>query len=211
MISRQPKLRELIESIVPITGKDVVDLGAGTGRITCEIAPLVKSIVSLDVSEPMLKTLSRKLQGMRLTNWKTQVADHQELPLTNHSVDLIVAGWTICYLASSNHRGWQQNVDKVMQEMRRVLRSGGTIIIFETMGTGFLEPNPPDFLTDYYSLLREKYDFSHTTISLDYQFDSVDEAVELTRFFFGDELANRVVVNQWKRVPEFAGIWWLTV
>lgn len=211
MISKQPQLREFIESIIPITGKDIVDLGTGTGRLTCELAPMARSIVSLDSSESMLMKLSRKLQEMGLMNWLTFVADHQLLPLPNKSADLILAGWTICYLASSNHKEWQQSLDQIMQELRRVLRPDGVIIIFETMGTGYTEPNPPAFLTEYYSQLEEKYGFHHKIIPFDYQFESVEEAEELTRFFFGDDLANRVIENQWRRVPEFAGVWWLTI
>ena len=40
---------------------------------------------------------------------------------------------------------------------------------------------------------------------------SLDEAEELTRFFFGDELAARVVEKEWLILPECTGIWWLHV
>ncbi|RAP21073.1 hypothetical protein C2W64_03656 [Brevibacillus laterosporus] len=33
-----------------------------------------------------------------------------------------------------------------MSEIKRVLRPGGTAIIFETMGTGYETPHPPAFL-----------------------------------------------------------------
>ncbi|WP_218240906.1 hypothetical protein, partial [Pseudomonas sp. 2822-17] len=87
-------------------------------------------------------------------------------------------------------------------EIMRVLRTNGTAIIFETMGTGFETPNPPAFLKQYYSLLENKYGFSHKWIRADYEFDSVQQAEELTRFFFGDELADRVVNEKLTRVPE---------
>jgi hypothetical protein len=56
-----------------------------------------------------------------------------------------------------------------------------------------------------------EYNFSHTSIRTDYKFKSVEEAEELTRFFFGDELADRVEKQKLVVVPECTGIWWLRV
>ncbi len=37
---------------------------------------------------------------------------------------------------------------EVLAEASRVLRDGGTIIIMETLGTGYETPCPPDFLKE---------------------------------------------------------------
>lgn len=159
----------------------------------------------------MLVENEKQLIELGLTNWKTKVADHCNLPVADHSIDLIVAGWSICYLASSNVPNYERNIAKIMGEMKRVLRSGGTIIIFETMGTGYESPHPPDFLKPYYALLENKYGFNHKWIRVDYHFESLVEAENLTRFFFGDELSDRVVKERLIQLPECAGLWWLTV
>jgi ubiquinone/menaquinone biosynthesis C-methylase UbiE len=117
----------------------VLDLGAGTGRLTCIIAPKAKSMIATDASAPMLDITERKLKELELPNhlhWKTIVADHRQLPIDDNSVDVIVSGWSICYLASSNHHLWDNNLEEMMQEARRVLRPGGKIIIFETISGG---------------------------------------------------------------------------
>lgn len=210
LISRQPSLLDVIEGIKPIKGLDIIDMGAGSGRLTTVLAPHAKSILALDSSAEMLRVNAKKLTEAGLRNWKTEVADHREIPAEDSSADLIVAGWTVCYLGSSNVSNYEQNIEKVIQEMKRVLRPNGTIIIFETLGTGYETPNPPDFLNQYYSLLENKYGFFHKWIRLDYRFHDLKEAEELTRFFFGDELANRVVEKNLVHLPECAGIWWLT-
>jgi ubiquinone/menaquinone biosynthesis C-methylase UbiE len=114
-------------------------------------------------------------------------------------------------LASSNASDYEKNIAKIMEEMKRVLRPEGTLIIFETMGTGYESPHPPDFLKPYYSLLEDKYGFNYKWIRLDYHFNSLEEAEKLTRFFFGDELSDRVVDESLIALPECAGIWWLTL
>ena len=52
--------------------------------------------------------------------------------------------------------------------------------------------------------------FAATTIRTDYRFESLVEAETLTRFFFGDGLADQVVEKNWRILPEWTGIWWKT-
>lgn len=210
LISKQPSVLKVIEDIVPIRDLDVIDMGAGSGRLTNILAPHVKSILALDSSAEMLSINEKKLKKANIHNFKTQVADHRKIPIGDQSADLIVAGWTICYLASSNVENNVKNIEEVIKEMMRVIRDRGTIIILETMGTGYELPNPPDFLRQYYSILQNTYGFSHKWFRLDYNFDTLQQAEELTRFFFGDELADRVVKQNFINLPECAGVWWLT-
>lgn len=209
LIAKQPSLKKVIEEIRPVSGLDVVDLGAGSGRLTAVLADQAKSIIALDAYEPMLQVAAERLRLAGYTNWNTQVADHRNLPLPDDSADLIVSGWSICYLGSDNLPDWKLNIQQVMNEMKRVLRTGGTIIIFETMGTGFETPNPPHFLKQYYASLEQNYGFSHKWIRTDYTFESVEQSEQLTRFFFSDELADRVAQNKLVHLPECAGVWWL--
>ncbi|GAB2718175.1 class I SAM-dependent methyltransferase [Paenibacillus thermoaerophilus] len=209
LISKQAGLRRAVESIRPCRGLDIADVGAGTGRLTVELAPEARSIVALDASEAMLRIAAERLKQAGLTNWRTQTADLRKLPLEDNSADLVVAGWSICYLAGSHNANWESNLRAIIGEARRVLRDKGTIVIFETMGTGFETPNPPDFLIPYYAALVETYGFSHRWVRTDYRFDDVRQAEELTRFFFGPELAERVAAERLVRLPECAGIWWL--
>lgn len=209
LIAKQPKLDKVIEEIKVFNELDIVDIGAGTGRLTTVLAPYAKTITSLDASASMLQVIATKLNSTGLANWTTIVADNRKLPLEDQSADLITAGWTIGYLANTHVQDWKNNLHEVITEMKRVLRPNGTIIIFETMGTGTETPNPPDFLKEYYSALVERYGFAHKWIRTDYEFESIQQAEELTRFFFGDELASKVLEHNLIRVPECAGIWWL--
>ncbi|MFC7441407.1 class I SAM-dependent methyltransferase [Laceyella putida] len=208
LISRQKSVYQTLEKIKPFEGLDIIDMGAGTGRLTCLLAPKAKSILALDASQAMLDVTANKLKEMGLNHWKTRVADHRQLPVGDNSADLIVSGWSICYLGSSNVPGWRRYVHQVMEEIKRVLRPGGSVVILETMGTGTALPTPPDFLKGYYSLLENGYGFSKTVIRTDYAFANIAEAGDLTRLFFGDELADRVVEQGLVQLPEWAGVWW---
>lgn len=209
LISKQPDLLPVIRSIKLIDGLDIVEIGAGTGRLTAVMAPYAKSIVALDASEAMLQVNAARLKDTGLTNWTVLPSDNRKLPLADNCADLVAAGWTICYSVSENVPDWKENLDTILSEIRRVLRPGGTVLLFETMGTGTETPAPPSFLTAYYAALTEQFGFSHTWIRTDYEFDTVEQAEELTRFFFGDELGDKVARHGMRRLQECAGVWWL--
>lgn len=214
LISKEDYLNvipQTLTNICTFEEANIIDLGAGTGRLTCLFAPLAQSMTAFDVSEHMLEVTAKKLRNAGLSNWKTIVADHRSLPVDDHCIDIAMAGWSICYIASSNIPDWQNNIREVVLEMKRVVRPGGYIIILETLGTGNETLQPPDFLQGYYEMLQSDFNFSHTSIRTDYKFTSVEEAEELTRFFFGDELADRVVRQRLTILPECTGIWWLRV
>lgn len=210
MIACQPNLATTVESIIPYTGLDIIDLGAGTGRLACVLAEKAKSILLVDESEAMLKVAASKLEQAGHQNWRVQTADHRAIPVADQSVDLVVSGWSICYLASSNIREWQNNVRQVLSEIQRVLRPGGKCIIFETLGTGYEKPVRYDFLQKYFAELELAFHFSHQWLRTDYHFANPEEAQQLSRFFFGDEIADQLVRTNEKHLPECAGVWWRT-
>jgi ubiquinone/menaquinone biosynthesis C-methylase UbiE len=192
-------------------GLDVVELGAGTGRLTCMLAPVVRTIRALDISQHMLHAARAKLAQTGLQNWQVTLADNRRLPLAEGIADVSIAGWSLGHLTSWHPETWRHEIGAVLAQMARVLRPGGMIILLETLGTGQTSPRPPhDGLTAYYNLLEKERGFASTWIRTDYRFQSLDEAEVLTRFFFGDELADRVIQEGLILLPECTGIWWAT-
>jgi ubiquinone/menaquinone biosynthesis C-methylase UbiE len=172
----------------------------------------VKSIRAFDASQHMLDVAATKLQQMGLNNCHLSVADNRSIPVEDASADLSIEGWSFGHFTGWYPDTWRDEAGQAVGEMKRVLRPGGTAIILETLGTGREAPQPPnDALAAFYAWLEVEHDFMPAWIRTDYQFDSLDEAEGLTRFFFGDELADQVVANNWVILPECTGIWWLTV
>lgn len=214
LVSREDQRGHLfaaLDEIAPFSGLRVADLGAGTGRITRLLALLAREVVALDASHAMLREAHARLEESGLTNWRLVQAHNEALPLASASVDLVVEGWSFGHAVGWHPDRWQQVIDQMLHEARRILRPGGTLILIETLGTGVKQPQPPtEGLAALYRYW-EAQGFQHRWIRTDYQFESVDEADELTRFFFGDALADRVRHEKLLILPECTGLWWQRV
>ncbi len=196
-----------LNTIRPLAGLDVVELGAGTGRLTVQIAPLVKSLIALDASEHMLRLLREKLPQVPLL-----AADNRAVPLASGIADVTIEGWAVAHSVGWYPDTWREETGKAIAEMFRLLRLGGTAILLETLGTGNETPAPPnDELGEFYQMLEQERGFTRVALRTDYRFASPAEGQALLRFFFGDELADRVVAEQLTILPECTGIWWRTL
>lgn len=197
-----------IERLASLSKKDVVELGAGTGRITGLIAPKVNSIKAFDISRHMLDFAETKLKELNLNNWELAVADNRDIPLSNNCADIVISGWSIGYFASWKNADWKEDTKKAVGEMERMLKHNGSILIIETLGTGHKQPIEPMIeLSEYYSYLENELGFSRSWIRTDYKFSSVKDAEKTVRSFFGDELGNYLRDNNTVILPECTGLW----
>lgn len=206
----QGNIPRAIDEILRVDGLDVFDLGAGTGRLTLPLAPRAHSIRAFDASAEMLRVCRERLAATVLSNWRVYVADHRQLPVSDHSADLAVSGWSVSYLAVWNQESGQKELDTWLNEMKRVLRPGGTIILFESLGTGNETPRHLEHLETTYQWLAANR-FESKWIRTDYRFASVDEAASLAGFFFGSELSGQIRERQSILLPECTGVWWRKV
>src|SRR5512139_507938 len=206
----QGNIPRTIDEIINVDGLDVLDLGAGTGRLTLLLAPRAGSIHAFDASSEMLRVCRERLLASGLANWQVDVADHRRLPVPDQSADLAVSGWSVSYLAVWNQENGTAELDTWLEEMKRVLRSGGTIILFESLGTGNEAPVRLEHVESTYQWL-DAHGFESKWIRTDYRFESVEEAAELAGFFFGEEMAERIRRDGSVILPECTGVWWRKV
>ncbi|MFN8413609.1 MAG: class I SAM-dependent methyltransferase [Anaerolineales bacterium] len=203
----QGNILKTLREITPLENRVVYDLGAGTGRLAGLLAPHVKQVRAFDISEEMLRVCREKFIASGLFNWQVDVADHRQLPVDDLSADLVVSGWSLSYLAVWNPDTWKAELEKWMGEMKRVLRAGSFIVLYESLGTGNESPIKLEHLNQFYPWLDE-VGFQNKWIRTDYKFASLEEAEFLSRFFFGDELGDKVKQNKWEILPECTGVWW---
>ena len=219
LVSKEDYQHNLLPALLKIAdfkGKDIIELGGGTGRISLQIAPLAHSINIFELSPYMLSLAEEKLKKKSLKNWTVAAADSRFIPVKNNMAHTVISGWSISYIVQWNFNIWEKELNRVFDEINRILQPGGTILIIETLGTGYKTP----FLRDeklklYYSYLEKELLFDRTSIRTDYEFSNIDEADRILRFFFGDNLTDYIIKeknymeeNNHIIIPECTGIWW---
>jgi ubiquinone/menaquinone biosynthesis C-methylase UbiE len=206
----QGNILKALDEVVNVDGLDVLDLGAGTCRLAGLLAPRIRSLRAFDLSAHMLSLCRAKLQKSNLKDWVTAVADHRRLPVPSHSADLMVSGWSVSYVAVWNPERWREELDAWYREAKRVLRAGGTIVLFESLGTGNETPQPLTHLENVYRWLDET-GFQNKWIRTDYKFDSYQQAAKIAGFFFGEEMQRRIMNEKLSILPECTGVYWILV
>lgn len=93
-------------------GQRVLDLAAGTGKLTRQIAPSGADIVAVEPIDEMRAKLTASLPGVEAI---PGVAE--DIPLPNHSVDAVVVGQAF---------HWFDGI-RAVSDIRRVLRPGGAV------------------------------------------------------------------------------------
>jgi ubiquinone/menaquinone biosynthesis C-methylase UbiE len=189
-------------------GLEIIELGAGTGRLTRDLVKQANHVFASDVSFHMLEKASEILPDLGAGNYLLSVSDMRHSPFPSASADMVIAGWSFCYLAVWGGSLWQQEVDLGIDEVMRLLKPGGIFILLESFGTGTETPNPPPHLNDYLGYLTKK-GFTSDWFRTDYRFSSVKEADEISSFFFGEEMSLIIRQNQWTILPECTSIFWL--
>ena len=114
----QGNILKAIQAVLPLQGIDVVETGAGTGRVTRLLAPFVRSISACDTSAHMLEIAADSLTKGGWHNWSTSVAEHRHLPTGDGCADLCISGWSVCYLVDWNRQGWKTDVAQALERPR---------------------------------------------------------------------------------------------
>jgi ubiquinone/menaquinone biosynthesis C-methylase UbiE len=106
--------REAVEWMVGPGPRNVLELGAGTGKLTRTLVELGHDVHATDPDEAMLEVLRRHLPDVR-----TSVGGAEAIPAPDLSYDVVVAGQAFHWF----------DLDTALAEISRVLNPGGTLAL----------------------------------------------------------------------------------
>ena len=130
LIARGAGFRDLRDRIVklaePQAGDIVVDVGSGTGLLSLAFAERTARVWAIDSSPAMNEYLRVKASSARLDNVETVLASAVSLPLVDELADLVVSNYCLHELRCADKY-------RALAEARRVLKSGGRLVIGDMM------------------------------------------------------------------------------
>jgi SAM-dependent methyltransferase len=164
----------------------IAEVGAGTGRLTMELAGRGQCVVAVEPALPLRRILRRKLAAAGHGD-RVRVAHgfFDRLPLPDDFADLVVA--CSAFTPSPGHGG-----ESGLAEMERVCRPGGHVAI--------IWPNHLDWLA------ARGYRYVSFPGPMSVEFESHRDAVELAEIFY-PKAADKVRRRHQRKVPfEVLGI-----
>jgi malonyl-CoA O-methyltransferase len=148
--------------LIRIAPQRILDAGAGTGFFGARLSQRYPQshIMALDISQTMLKHARRQASTNSAWRWLPYIntkfnkrifvcGDIEQLPLTEGCVDMIFSNLTL---------QWCNDLDRVFEEFRRILKPGG-LLMFSTFG--------PDTLKELRECWRNIDNFTHVNAFID--------------------------------------------
>jgi len=115
----KPYAVDLVRHLGPGPFSNVLEVAAGTGAVTRELAarlPGEVAIVATDLNEGMIEQ-AKSIEACRPVEWRQ--ADVMDLPFSNQSFDVVICQFGVMFFPDKA---------KAFAEIYRVLRPGGTFV-----------------------------------------------------------------------------------
>lgn len=149
----------LIEKIAANGTEHALEVAAGTCICGRALAPFVKDITCLDLTEEMLAQGKRLAAESNIQNITFQAGNAEALPYESESFDLVITRLSFHHFAEP---------EKPFQEMKRVLKKGGKLIVWDMEAT----EEPLRAIDDKIETMRDP---SHTRILSREEFEKMFE------------------------------------
>jgi ubiquinone/menaquinone biosynthesis C-methylase UbiE len=140
-------LRELVSGLNFRSGDSILDVAAGSCRVSRAIAPLVRQVTAVELTEAMLNK-GREMAAIEgLTNITFKLGPAENLEFGDNSFDATITRYSFHHFVDP---------EPVIKEMVRVTKSNGRVIVID-----ILSPDQDDLAAkhNHYQRLRDP---SHT-------------------------------------------------
>lgn len=123
-------IKKIVEFAQPKPDDVVLDMGAGTGAVSFALAPRVKRVIAVDISEKMLEEARKKAEDANIGNIEFVIGDFLE-PNVSEKVDIIVSNIALHHLTDEEKEQAIARMAGLLNDNGRLVL-GDVIIFFDT-------------------------------------------------------------------------------
>lgn len=166
------------------SGRDVLELGCGTGFHLPELAGSARNVWAVEPHPPLAALARRRTR--RLTNVTVSVGTAEATGLADACVDVVIARWV-----------WATESPAAVAELARVLRPGGTVMIVDndpsrsTFGAWFAEAYPDRAASRFWA----ERGWASVPVQMGWRFESVEDFASVVRIEFPPRVADRILAS----------------
>jgi ubiquinone/menaquinone biosynthesis C-methylase UbiE len=148
----------------------ILDVGAGNGYTAEKLTHDNRNVIAMEPDEKMIDLTKNLI-------WSNGVA--QSIPFHSNTFDAMYSTWAFFFDGITD-------IDEGLNEIERVVKDGGSIIIVDNYGEDeFCSFSPHDISSKVSDWVKRGFDYH--IINTEFIFDSVEEAKKLLTFYFGEQ------------------------
>ncbi len=167
--------------------KIVLDAGCGTGKFLNILEEYSKKYIGIDLSDKQLE--KAKVKSKKDTS-EFICSNLSKINLESDKVDLIVCSWVLGTIIDITER------NKCLSELKRLLKSNGTIILIENDENSEFEEirnrNKDSRTRDYNNWILSNGFTVDKQIDTYFNFNSYNEAKKSFEVIYGEAVANKI-------------------
>lgn len=139
---KEKRMKPLYEKVLEFAKIDrqiiVAIIGSSTGSMPLFIAPRAKRVIGIDLSKESLSFAEKRTRQLGVTNIEHKKGDAEALPLEDNSVDVVLSDCVINLVP---------NKQKAFQEIYRILKADGILVMADPVRKKPLQETSDDLLT----------------------------------------------------------------
>jgi SAM-dependent methyltransferase len=197
------RIEAAMRSVMDWSGRDVLDLGCGTGFHLPRWAYDARSVTGVE-PHAALAAIARR-RSSRIGNVRVLQGAAQRIPLPDASVDLVQARWAYFFGPGS---------EPGLAEISRVVRRGGAAFVIDNDPTrstfgGWFRRGYPDVDPVEAERFWSLHGWTRVPIDIEWRFGRREELEAVVGIEFSPDLARQIVAEHEGLVVDYAvNLWW---
>ena len=197
------RIEAAMRSILDWSGRDLLDLGCGTGFHLPRWAYDARSVLGVEPN-PALAALARR-RTSRLGNVSVLQGTAQAIPLPDASVDVVHARWAYFF---------GPGCEPGLAELSRVVRRGGAAFVIDNDATrstfgGWFRRAYPTLDSDEIERFWSSHGWTRMPLDIEWRFERREDLEAVVGIEFAPALAREILAEHEGLVVDYAvNLWW---